>query len=397
MVEGNTPGPGLFREKSPEGHHRVTFVELFFDLVFVFAVTQLSHGLVGQFSILRLVQMLLLMAAVWWVWIYTCWVTNWLDPERPMVRLMLFGMMLAGLALSTSIPEAFAARGLVFAVAYFGMQMGRTLFMLIAIPAEHGAMRRNLQRVCVWLVLSALLWLSGGLSAPALRLPLWAAALLIEYTGPAVRFWVPGLGTSSVEDWSVEGGHIAERAALFIIIALGESILVTGATFAGADWNAVTTLSFAVAFVGSVAMWWIYFDTGAEIGTERLSQASDPGRMARTAYTYLHLPLIAGIILASVGDELMLAQPHAAPDVLAVLGLVGGPVVYLAGAVLFKRAIRGWFQLSHLVGMGLLIMLLGVGSSFSRLGLATATSVVLVMVAVWESLALRSGPAKVAA
>jgi low temperature requirement protein LtrA len=390
MVDSQKPGPGLFRERNPHGHHRVTFVELFFDLVFVFAVTQLSHSLLGHFSGLALAHVLLLMAAVWWVWIYTCWITNWLDPERPSVRLMLFVMMLGGLALSTSIPDAFAERGLVFAIAYSGMQVGRTLFMLRAIPRNDVALRRNFQRICLWLVLSALFWLGGGLSSPTPRLLLWSAALLIEYLGPALRFWVPGFGASNVEDWSVEGGHLAERAALFIIIALGESILVTGATFAEADWDLITSLAFSVAFVGSLAMWWIYFDTGAETGTQRISHASDPGRLARLAYTYLHLPLVAGIILSAVGDELLLAHPLAPTDVQALLGVVGGPALYLAGALLFKRAIRGWFQLSHLVGLGLLVVLLGLGSGLSRLVLATATALVLTLVAVWESLSLRS-------
>jgi low temperature requirement protein LtrA len=390
MVDGLKPHPGLFRERSTQGHHRVTFVELFFDLVFVFAVTQLSHTLLGHFTGLGLVQVLLLMAAVWWVWIYTSWITNWLDPEQPAVRLMLFAMMLAGLALSTSIPEAFAERGWVFAVAYSGMQVGRTLFMLRAIPPHDVALRRNFQRVWVWLLLSALLWLAGGIGAPPLRLLLWASALGIEYLGPAVRFWVPGLGASSIEDWSVEGGHLAERAALFIIIALGESIVVTGATFAEGPWDLITALAFGVAFVGSLAMWWIYFDTGAEVGTERISHAADPGRLARLAYTYLHLPLVAGIILSAVGDELVLAHPHAPTDAQSLLGAVAGPLVYVGGALLFKRAIRGWFQLSHLVGIGLLAVLLGIGSWLSRLGLATASALVLTLVAAWESLSLRS-------
>jgi low temperature requirement protein LtrA len=390
MASAPKSGSGLFRERSEHGHHRVTFVELFFDLVFVFAVTQLSHSLLAHFTALGLAQVLLLMAAVWWVWIYTCWITNWLDPERPSVRLMLFALMLGGLALSTSIPEAFGARGLVFALAYSGMQLGRTLFMLRAIPAANGALRRNFQRVCIWLGVSAVLWIAGGTSAPGPRLLLWIAALVVEYIGPAVRFWAPGIGASKVEDWTVEGGHLAERAALFIIIALGESILVTGATFADAHWDGISAAAFGVAFAGSLAMWWIYFDTGAESGTQQISQARDPGRLARLAYTYLHLPLVAGIILSAVGDELSLAHPHAAVDVEALLGVVGGPIVYLLGALLFKRAIRGWFQLSHIAGLVALGALGAFGALLSRLGLAALTAAVLSLVAVWESLSLRS-------
>ncbi|HTV25050.1 MAG TPA: low temperature requirement protein A [Polyangiaceae bacterium] len=392
MSTAHNASSSLFRERSAHGHHRVTFVELFFDLVFVFAVTQLSHSLLAHFTALGLVQVLVLMAAVWWVWIYTCWITNWLDPERPSVRLMMFALMLAGLALSTSIPEAFGERGWVFAVAYTAMQLGRTLFMLRAIPPGDVALRRNFQRIGIWLCVSATLWIAGGLSAPPQRLLLWGGALLVEYAGPALRFWSPGLGASKVEDWAVEGGHLSERAALFIIIALGESILVTGATFAEAHWDGITAAAFAVAFVGSLAMWWIYFDTGAEFGSQQISHARDPGRLGRLAYTYLHLPLVAGVILSAVGDELSLAHPHAATDVEALLGVVGGPILYLLGALLFKHAIRGWFQLSHLVGIAALGALCAFGSLLSRLGLATTTAAVLALVAAWESLSLRSAP-----
>src|SRR6187402_3429816 len=125
----NAPTPRhLLRERSPHGHHRVTFVELFFDLVFVFAVTQLSHRLLGSLTLLGALQTAMLALAVWWVWIYTSWITNWLDPDRPPVRLLIFALMLAGIGLSTSIPGAFEARSLPFAAAHASMQVGRTLF-----------------------------------------------------------------------------------------------------------------------------------------------------------------------------------------------------------------------------------------------------------------------------
>ena len=137
----------LFRTRTEREHHRVTFVELFFDLVFVFAVTQLSHKLLEDMSTLGIVETGVLLLAVWWVWVYTSWITNWLDPERTPVRLMLFLLMLAGLGLTTSIPKAFATRGLVFACAYAGMQVGRTGFMLWTIPAHDRVLRQNFVRI----------------------------------------------------------------------------------------------------------------------------------------------------------------------------------------------------------------------------------------------------------
>src|SRR6266436_4314280 len=130
-------------------------------------------------------------------------------------------------------------------------------------------------------------------------------ALRIEYLSPAARFWLPHYGASSIEDWTIEGGHMAERCAGFIIIALGESIVVTGATFADLTWTGETVSAFASAFIASLAMWWIYFHKGAEAGSEQISNSSEPARLGRLAYTYLHMPIVAGIILSAVADELV--------------------------------------------------------------------------------------------
>src|SRR5690242_21739504 len=138
--------PHLLRARNKDGHARVTFVELFFDLVFVFAITQLSHGLLHHLSAGGALQILLLLFAVWWVWIYTSWSTNWLDPETTPVRLMLFALMLAGLVLSTSLPKAFAGHGWAFAGAYVAMQLGRSLFVLRALAGRSPANFLNFQR-----------------------------------------------------------------------------------------------------------------------------------------------------------------------------------------------------------------------------------------------------------
>ena len=173
----------------------------------------------------------------------------------------------------------------------------------------------------------------------------------IEYISPAVRFWIPIYGASSVADWYVEGGHMAERCAGFIIIALGESIVVTGATFADLTWTTEVVAAFLSAFVGALAMWWIYFHKGAEAGSELISNSSEPGRLARLAYTYLHLPIVAGIIVSAVADELVLQHPGGHSDPRTVLSAIGGPLLFLIGTILFKHTIRGWLQLSHGVGI----------------------------------------------
>jgi low temperature requirement protein LtrA len=381
----------LLRHRNGHGHARVTFVELFFDLVFVFAVTQLSHSLIEHFTLVGAAQTLLLMLAVWWVWIYTAWVTNWLDPEQRPVRLLLLALMLVGLILSSSIPKAFESRGLAFAGAYVGMQVGRTLFFLWAVKGQPG-MVRTFQRILAWLVLAGVFWIAGSLVEATARLGLWVLALGLEYVSPSLGFRVPGLGRSTTADWNVEGGHMSERCGLFIIIALGESILVTGATFSGLAWTPATVAAFMVSFAGSLAMWWLYFDTTAEVGSETISASGDPGQLARLAYTYVHLFLVAGIIVAAVADELVLAHPlgHSEPKI--TVAVLGGAALYLVGNALFKWAIAGRLPVSPIVGVLLQGLLIPASVAMSPLALMTIATLVLVAVAAWEARTRRYCP-----
>ena len=386
----DNPRGAMFRLPAPNQHNRVTYAELFFDLVFVYAITQISHTLLGRFTPSGAIQVTLLLLAVWWVWVYTAWITNWLNPELTPVRILLFLLMLGGLVLSMSIPTAFEARGLWFATAYAAMQVGRTVFWLASIPPQRTLVRWNAIRILVWLSVSAVFWILGGLTQAQTRLVLWTAALAIEYVSPAVRFWIPRYGGSTVEEWAVDGGHMAERCAGFIIIALGEAIVVNGATFADLTWTAETVGAFLSAFVASIAMWWIYFHKGAAAGSELISKSSESGRLARLAYTYLHLPIVAGIIVSAVADELVLKHPDGASDLRTISTAIGGPSLFLIGTILFKLTIRGFLQLSHGVGIIALAVLTWFARDLSPLMLSALTTAIMIVVAVWESVSLRS-------
>ncbi|HWJ70131.1 MAG TPA: low temperature requirement protein A [Sphingobium sp.] len=377
---------GLLRTRT--GHEaRVGTVELFFDLVFVFAITQLSHHLLQTPTLTGALGTLLLFLGIWWAWIFTSWVTNWLDPERWQVRMMLFVLMGCGLVIAMAIPQAWGPRGLVFGVTFALTQVGRSLFTMLAVRRHNRANYRNFQRISVWFCVSGVLWIYGGLVDGALRLPLWAAALGVEYLGPLAAFRVPGLGRSRTADWDVEGGHLAERCGLFIIIALGESVVITGSTAAALLWTGPVLAAFASAFLGSVAMWWIYFNIGADRASRLIVHHDDPGRVARLAYTYGHIPIIAGIIVSAASDEMLLAHPTgpAAPAAHALT--LGGAALFLAGNLFFKRVTWRHVPLSHLVGLALLAALAFVPFPHGfQLGLATAAS--LIIVACWETASL---------
>lgn len=376
--------------RNRNGHYaRVGFVELFFDLVFVFAITQISHTLLEHLTWLGVLQAAMLLAAVWWAWIFTSWVTNWLDPERGPVQLALFVLMGVGLVLSAALPHAFAEKGLAFAIAFVAIQVGRSLFMIWA--SRHDAsLVRNFQRILVWLIVSGIFWIAGGLAAPEHRVAFWLAALAIEYVSPALYFQVPGLGRAHTEDWTVEGGHMAERVGLFVIICLGETLLVSGATFAKLEWTGPAVIAFVSAVLSTVAMWLLYFSRAHEAASEAISHAVDPGRLARRAFTYSPILVIAGIVVVAVSDELVLAHPGGQVEPAAALALLGGPALFLVGTAVATWAIWRRAAWPRLIGCLILATCWSVLAWTTPLILSVVSTAVLFAVFAWETLARRN-------
>lgn len=388
-MQAPVPSSALLRRRDRPSGSKVTNIELFFDLVFVFAITQLSHALLADLSPGGGLRTLVLFVAVWWVWIYTGWATNWLETSHSAVRLLLFLLMLAGIVMAVCTPHAFGAAGWGFALAVVLAQCGRSLFMIAAFRRASPAGMRNFQRILCWQALGGLFWLAGA-ALPDTRLMLWLVAIGLEFASPALSFFVPGLGRSHTTDWNVSGEHMAERTSLFVIIALGEALIMTCIAFERAGWSTEALLALLVSFTGSVAMWWIYFDTAVERGTRAISHAADPGRAARLCYTYLHLPIVAGVVLAAVGDELVLAHPSGQPDQAAVLVVAGAAVVFLVGNLLFKCTLAGRVPLSHLIGLGLVLVLAAAGPGLAPLLLSAAIAAALVLTAFWETTSLRA-------
>jgi low temperature requirement protein LtrA len=374
---------GLLRASSDDAH-RVTFFELFFDLVYVFAITQLSHGLLEHLDLRGLAETVVLLLAVWWAWVYTTWATNWLNPDSTACRLMLIGVMGGGLVMATSIPDAFGDGGLTFAVAYSAIQVGRSSFVLWAVR-EDPVRRANFRRIVVWNAAASVLWIAGGVASGSARDVAWIAALVVDYAAPAMRFAVPGLGRSTTAEWTVTASYFSERFKLFVILALGESIIVTGATFSELEPDLPTVLAFATAFAGSVALWWVYFHRSADATEEAMGRSGDRGRIARSAYTYSHLPLVAGIIVTAVGDELVIGHPIGQADMATIATVLGGPALFLAGHALFKYTVFGVVSGARLVAIALLVGLVPVAFGLSPLVIGLAATLVVAGVAFHES------------
>lgn len=366
---------------------RVTYVELFFDLVFVLALTQLSAYLYENQTPLGTFEGVIMVCALWWAWVSTTWVTNWLDPVALPVRGAVITLAFVALVMSVSIAEAFGERAWAFAIAYVGLQVGRTAFIVWATARHERRIARDFSRILCWTVAGGVLWIVGAVLPLGWQLPVWAAALALELLGTVLGFPVPGGGKVQLRSWDLSGAHIAERTSLFILIALGEGLLVTGFAFVDKESSVASIAALATAFVAAAAAWWIYFDHGERIGAEAIEASAEPARLARTVYTWVHLPIIAGIVLMSVGDKEMLALPDQR-SLAATVVVVGAPFLFLTGTVLFRRLLEGRWARAQLVGLVVLALLAGAGFAgflVDALPLSITTAIVLVGVAAGES------------
>jgi low temperature requirement protein LtrA len=318
---------------------RATTLELFYDLVFVFAITQVSHLLLKHLTWEGAGQATLVLLVVWWSWNYTTWVTNELDPESIVVRLLVIALMLASLLMAIAIPEAFGDRALLFVGSYVAIQVGRHTFLTFA-AAERGTLeRQRAGRILTWFIGAGALWIAGGLADGVTRTVLWLVALALDYGAPLVTFWLPWRPRLTPEAWEVGTEHFAERFQLFIIIALGESIVITGATTGDLELTTARVAAFALAFLATAALWWIYFSVVATITQRRLQEAENRTLLARDAYTYLHVMIVAGILVSAVGDELVIAHPTAELTNAQLAAVVCGPALYLLAHVALRLRI----------------------------------------------------------
>ena len=371
--------PRYQRHDAPDGHSHASTLELFYDLVFVFAVTQVSHSLLDRLDWTGAGQAAVILLAVWWSWNYTTWATNELDTTAVPVRAMVIAVMLASLLMSVAIPYAWEGRAELFAFSYVAIQVGRSAFLAFVVGERGSRERIRASRILIWFCASGVFWIAGGFADGPARTVLWLIALAIDYGAPLAMFWVPGMPRIASSMWDVVTEHFTERFQLFVIIALGESIILTGAVTSGIDIDAATIAAFMVAFLGSAALWWIYFNRAA-IGAQRmLEEAEDRVSLARDIYTYLHVWIIAGVIVTAVGDELMT--------------MVAGPVIYLFAQVLIRRRAAGSFSWRRQIACAAIVLIGLVAAATDAIALVVGllVLVVLVVLIAYEEWAYRTG------
>jgi low temperature requirement protein LtrA len=361
-------------------------VELFFDLVYVLAVTQLTHHLLEHLTWRGAGETLVLFLAVWRGWITITWVTSYFDLRARSVRLVLIGLALVSLIMSASLPGAFDERALAFALASGAVLIGSQAFAWASVGRQH-PLGTVFERVLIWNLIIGLLFLAGALIDGDARVLVWLSAIAGSYLLAWLGFPLPRIGHSHTTDYTIMGEHMAERCLLFVTLALGESIIITGTNFGALPNSNETWLAFGAAFVGTAAIWWTYFDRGAEAGREIISAADDPGRLGLIAYTFCHIPIVAGIIVAAAGDEIAIAHPGDEVSTGETALILGGPALYLMGHILFKLTVWGHISPSRLPGIAALGALVPLAAVAPALMLITAATAVLLGVVIWDLLA----------
>jgi low temperature requirement protein LtrA len=369
--------------RAPGAERVVTPLELFFDLVYVFAIGQVSHHLLEHIDLRTGAETLILALAVFYGWYMTAWGVNWLEPDRLPVRLLLVGLMFASLLMSVGIADAFDGRAWLFVTGYLLLQVGRSAFLIVALRGR--ALGEHFVNALVWELLSGVLWVAGAIADGDARLTLWGLAVVAAYGGAWALHWLPGRGQRvDLGHSEIAGGHLVERFRLFFIILLGETVLAMGNAFTDEPFELERLLALVIGFTGTVALWWCYFRRTEAIGVEAAERAEDAGAVGWWGTVTLTLVVLALIAIA-VGDEIAIAHPGDDATLGFTLLAFGGPALFLLAQVIFLRVALGHVPRSRPLGLAALaILAVGTAPLTLIVGVA-ASSAVLVAVAIADT------------
>jgi low temperature requirement protein LtrA len=368
-------------ERTSGDEHQVTPLELFLDLVFVFAITQVTSLLAHNPTWLGVLHAMLVLAALWSAWNGYAWLTSAMDVDEGGVRLAMLGAMGAMLVVALAVPGAFGDDALLFGLAYLVVRLLHLVLSVIVgrdDPDRLGALLRFAPTAIAGAVLLVLASFVHG----NWRIAVWAVALAVDYLGPVVI----GMGRG----WRVAPAHFAERFGLIVLIALGESIIAIGV---GAGFELGTGV-IAAALFGAVvvsALWWLYFDVAAILARRRLAEATglERARLARDAYNYLHLPMVAGIVLFALGLKTTLGDVGASLETVPAVALCGGAALYLLGHIAFLFRATGYVFRRRTVGAAALLALIPAALTIPALAALALVSAVCSLVVAYEAISHR--------
>lgn len=340
---------------------RVTALELFFDLVFVLALTQCTTLIVRTPTWGGVLRGLLALGMLWWSWVGYAWLTSVVDPEEGSVRLAIFVAMAAFLVAAICVPHAFGSDALLFACAYAVVRAAHIVLFTLA-SREDAALRKSVRGLAVSTAIGAGLLFVAAATSGSARVAIWGVALLLDAGGPFVF---------GQDGWKLVPGHFAERHGAVLIIALGESVVALGVG-AQEKLGFGVVLAAVLGIFAAATLWWVYFDVTAIVARRRLAKASE-GRerngIARDSYSYLHFPMIAGIALLAVGLKVVLEHVDSPLALVPAVALLGGASLYLLAHVAFRLRNMHTLSLRRLVCALVLLALVPLHGSVSALAM----------------------------
>ncbi|ADL47675.1 low temperature requirement protein A [Micromonospora aurantiaca] len=386
-----TAEPAALRS-SGGGPDRATFLELFFDLVYVFALTRISArafedlvlegGQTGWSAVTGGGKTLLLLLALWAVWQGTAWTTSRYDPHHLWLQVIVITALISAMVMGVAIPRAFSHSGLIFATAYVVAQVSRPAILVLVLHKQQ--YRRLKLRMLITFCATGVLWLAGALLPGSARVVLWTTALLLEYLAARFGWPLPGLGRSTVSRWDIHGEHLAERYQQIFLVALGETILLAGLSFTRSSTSPGMVVAFAVALATSVLLWRIYVQRAGQILGEAVTRAAHPATIGRSAAD-THLVMVIGVVATAIGYELVIEHPAGHNELPWMAVVLGGPAVFLAGRARFEYEVFGRVSPSRLVGIAALLLPVPLLVRLAPLVAAILAAVVLTAVAVADA------------
>ncbi|WP_203916178.1 low temperature requirement protein A [Rugosimonospora africana] len=363
-----------------------TFLELFFDLAYIFAFTQLSDYLIGNLDWAGAGRTLLLLLPLWWVWTTTAWVTDTYDPDRSTVQLHVILVMVGILIMAVSVPHAYDRTRWVFAGAYVAVQVGAASYYTFI--NRHNRFRGPNLRALFWGCLSAVPWLAGSFLFGGVGEALWAFAAAVDYAAPKLRWPTPWIGRLKREDFQPTGEHVSERYRQFFIISLGETILTSGLALSHNSFSVARTGAFLIAFATTALVARIYIYRAGSMLEAVIKQAPEPLRPGQRA-AFAHLLMVAGVVLIAAGDEIAIAHPMHHPRATWAALILSGPALFLAGRAGLDQTVFArvsWSRVAGLIALAVVspAMLFAPPLAAAAAGTLTLLGVVLSNVATWR-------------
>jgi low temperature requirement protein LtrA len=367
----------------------VTPFELFFDLVFVFGFTQVTALMGADPTGRGVLRGMLVLATVWWAWGAYAWLATTIDLEEGSTRLVMIGVMAAMFVAALAAPDAFGATGALFASAYLVVRLLHLVLYAVAARGQPELLAAVL-KLTPTAVAGPLLILAAAFLDPGLREAVWAGALILDFAGPALQ------GSSG---WQLSPGHFSERHGLILIVALGESVVALGAGSGHLDLNARTLIAATLGIAVVTTIWWTYFDVVAIVAARRLAEAKGAAQaaQARDSYSYLHLPMVAGVILFALGVKKALPHADDSLDWAPAAALCGGVSLYLVAHVLFRLRNVGTLNRQRLGAAVVLAAMTALASSVSALVLLALVSLTMTSLVVYEAVRFREARHRVRA